>query len=152
MSQNKHAPTFVDLCAGCGGLSLGLMNAGWKGLFAVEKNGDAFKTLKFNLLGTRQTKFSWPSWLPQTELALEDLTEKYAANLTALRGQVDLLAGGPPCQGFSTFGRRRAHDPRNQVFRQYLKVVEFLQPKMVLMEIRGSSRVRMGSRQLITSA
>ncbi len=138
MSQNKHAPTFVDLCAGCGGLSLGLMNAGWKGLFAVEKNGDAFKTLKFNLLGTRPTKFSWPSWLPQTELALEDLTEKYAAKLTALRGQVDLLAGGPPCQGFSTFGRRRAHDPRNQVFRQYLKVVELLQPKMVLMEnVRG---------------
>ena len=138
MSQNKHAPTFVDLCAGCGGLSLGLMSAGWNGLFAVEKNSDAFKTLRFNLLGSRQTKFLWPGWLPQSELALEDLTENHEANLTALRGQVDLLAGGPPCQGFSTFGRRRAHDPRNQVFRQYLRVVELLQPKMVLMEnVRG---------------
>ena len=138
MSLNKKSPTFVDLCAGCGGLSLGLMNAGWNGMFAVEKNEDAFKTLKFNLLGNHTPTFSWPDWLPQAELSLEELTEKYAANLKALRGQVDLLAGGPPCQGFSTFGRRRAHDPRNQVFRQYLKVVELLQPKMVLMEnVRG---------------
>jgi len=138
MSHSKQSPTFVDLCAGCGGLSLGLMNAGWRGLFAIEKNEDAFKTLKFNLLGNRHQNYSWPHWLPQSEISLEDLTAKHAVSLQALRGQVDLLAGGPPCQGFSTFGRRHAHDPRNQVFRQYLKVVELLQPKMVLMEnVRG---------------
>jgi DNA (cytosine-5)-methyltransferase 1 len=138
MGQAKHPPTFVDLCAGCGGLSLGLMNAGWKGLFAVEKNEDAFKTLKFNLLGDRKKKFFWPDWLPEREISLEDLTAKHAARLKELRGTIDLLAGGPPCQGFSTFGRRSASDPRNQIFRQYLKVVELLQPKMVLMEnVRG---------------
>lgn len=138
MTHNKHTPTFVDLCAGCGGLSLGLLNAGWRGLLAVEKNTDAFATLSFNLLSSRSPHFSWPAWLPKSAHSLEDLSDKYSSNLKSLRKQVDLLAGGPPCQGFSTVGRRRAHDPRNQVFRHYLKIVEFLQPKMVLMEnVRG---------------
>ena len=138
MTRRPQPPTFVDLCAGCGGLSLGLFNAGWRGLFAVEKNSDAFETLKHNLLGDSATKFSWPDWLPREELSLEDLTDKHAHQLKAMRGQVDLLAGGPPCQGFSSIGRRQAHDPRNQLFRQYLKVVDLLQPKMVLMEnVRG---------------
>ena len=132
----KH--TFIDLCAGCGGLSLGLRNAGWQGLFAVEKNGDAFATLSHNLIEKKHPSFAWPSWLERSPHSLEDLTAKHAEQLRAMRGQVDLLAGGPPCQGFSTFGLRKAHDPRNQVFRQYLKVVELLQPKMVLMEnVRG---------------
>ena len=43
-------PTYIDIFAGCGGLSLGLHNAGWQGLFAVEKNADAFKTLEYNLI------------------------------------------------------------------------------------------------------
>jgi len=136
--STNNSPTFVDLCAGCGGLSLGLFNAGWRGLFAVEKDKDAFSTLAHNLLGTKEPHFAWPSWLAQSPHSLEDLTAKHGNQLMAMRGRVGLLAGGPPCQGFSTFGRRKAHDPRNQVFRQYLKVVAFLQPKMVLMEnVRG---------------
>lgn len=137
----KNAPTFVDLCAGCGGLSLGLVNAGWRGLFAVEKDGDAFGTLAHNLLEGQHNHFQWPPWLPRTPHSLEEMTTKYAEQLKAQRGKVDLLAGGPPCQGFSTIGRRKAHDPRNQLFRQYLKVVELLQPKVVLMEnVRGIMR------------
>ncbi|MGE8340948.1 MAG: DNA cytosine methyltransferase, partial [Flavobacterium sp.] len=42
--------TYIDLFAGCGGLSLGLHQSGWKGIFAVEKNPDAFKTLEFNII------------------------------------------------------------------------------------------------------
>lgn len=138
MTRKKNSLNFVDLCAGCGGLSLGLLNAGWTGLFAVEKNEDAFATLAHNLLGKRRPHFTWPSWLERSPHSLEDLTVKHADQLRGLRGQVDLLAGGPPCQGFSTFGRRKAHDPRNQVFRHYLKIVELLQPDMVLMEnVRG---------------
>jgi DNA (cytosine-5)-methyltransferase 1 len=53
---------YIDLFAGCGGLSLGLHNAGWKGLFAIEKNADAFKTLEYNLITTKN-HFEWPSWL-----------------------------------------------------------------------------------------
>src|SRR5688572_13224188 len=138
MMRRTQQPTFVDLCAGCGGLSLGLFNAGWRGLFAIEKNKDAFATLSHNFLESKQPRFAWPTWLPQSELSLEDLTSRHSDHLKAMRGQVDLLAGGPPCQGFSTFGRRKAHDPRNQVFREYLKVVELIEPQMVMMEnVRG---------------
>jgi DNA (cytosine-5)-methyltransferase 1 len=129
---------FIDLCAGCGGLSLGLLHAGWRGLFAIERDSSAFESLSFNLLQTQSTKFDWPKWLPQQAMSIESLLSRYEADLEKLRGQVDLLAGGPPCQGFSTFGLRRAHDPRNQVFRQYLKLVGIVQPRIVLMEnVRG---------------
>lgn len=71
-------------------------------------------------------------------MSIEKLLSQHTGNLQKLRGKVDLLAGGPPCQGFSTFGRRRAHDPRNQVFRQYLKLVDIVRPTIVLMEnVRG---------------
>lgn len=129
---------FIDLCAGCGGLSLGLLNAGWRGLLAVEKDQHAFASLSYNLLKKETPHFDWPLWLPKESNSLEHLTSNYWGGLKKLRGQVDLLAGGPPCQGFSTFGQRHAHDPRNQVFRHYLKLVSLVQPSMVLMEnVRG---------------
>lgn len=53
---------YIDIFAGCGGLSLGLHNAGWKGLFAVEKNEDAFSTLKYNLID-KLGHFEWVDWL-----------------------------------------------------------------------------------------
>lgn len=130
--------TFIDLCAGCGGLSLGLMKAGWKGLFAVEKNDLAFKTLSHNLIEGKNFKFDWPEWLPKKEISIESLLSSHERKLTTLRGKVDLLAGGPPCQGFSTVGKRVAHDPRNQVFRHYMKLVNILEPDAVVMEnVRG---------------
>ena len=54
---------YIDLFAGCGGLSLGLYNAGWKGLFAIEKSPHAFETLKYNLI-EKKRHFNWPEWLP----------------------------------------------------------------------------------------
>jgi len=130
--------TFIDLCAGCGGLSLGLMEAGWRGLFAVEKNDLAFKTLSHNLISGNNFKFDWPGWLPKKPISIESLLSSHKGNLFSLRGQVSLLAGGPPCQGFSTVGKRVAHDPRNQVFRHYMKLVTILEPDAVLMEnVRG---------------
>lgn len=130
---------FIDLCAGCGGLSLGLMNSGWEGLFAVEKEKDAFSTLHHNLVGNGAGGwFKWPDWLPREAISIESLLSKHEAELKRHRGRVTLLAGGPPCQGFSSVGRRLAHDPRNQVFKNYVKLVELLQPKAVLMEnVRG---------------
>ena len=53
---------YIDLFAGCGGLSLGLYNAGWHGLFAIEKNADAFSTLATNLI-EKKNHYSWPNWL-----------------------------------------------------------------------------------------
>jgi DNA (cytosine-5)-methyltransferase 1 len=127
--------TFIDLYAGCGGLSLGLMNAGLHGLFAVEKESRAFATLQHNLI-MRQAyiKFHWPDWLPCKPIAVEDLLVDHRKNLESLRGKVLLLAGGPPCQGFSSNGRRIPTDPRNQAFQAYIQIVDVLCPSFVLME------------------
>jgi len=137
--QATSSFNFIDLCAGCGGLSLGLMNAGWEGLFAVEKEKDAFSTLQHNLAKDGAGSwFKWPTWLPKKAISIESLLSDHEANLKQHRGHVTLLAGGPPCQGFSSIGRRLAHDPRNQVFKNYVKLVELLEPKAVLMEnVRG---------------
>lgn len=65
----------IDLFAGCGGSSLGLYQAGWEGLFAIEKNAFAFETLKYNLIENKH-HFNWPDWLPQTEHAIIEVLEK----------------------------------------------------------------------------
>ena len=131
------APTFIDLFAGCGGLSLGLMRAGWKGLFAVEKDTQAFATLKHNLVDDAESNglsYEWPDWLPCKHISVSGLISGYAPYLSSLKGKVDLIAGGPPCQGFSFAGKRKKSDPRNHLFRQYLKLVEIVQPKILLLE------------------
>ncbi len=128
----EPAPVFVDAYAGCGGLSLGLMRAGWKGLFAIEKDLCAFETLSANL------SYNWPRGIEQKPWDIHDLLSTRRNALGNLIGKVDLLAGGPPCQGFSHAGRRRPDDPRNQLFKAYLELVEVLQPRLLLIEnVRG---------------
>ncbi|MFT4936991.1 MAG: DNA (cytosine-5)-methyltransferase 1, partial [Pseudoalteromonas distincta] len=139
IGSGAFAPTYIDVFAGCGGLSLGLHRAGWRGLFAIEKDAFAFATLQANFL-TEGARFSydWPSWLPQQPSTVEGVIAKHRDQLLALRGKVDLLAGGPPCQGFSSAGRRRADDPRNVMVDRYLELVEIVQPKVILLEnVRG---------------
>jgi DNA (cytosine-5)-methyltransferase 1 len=127
--------TFIDAFAGCGGLSLGLMQAGLQGKFAIEHDRFAFATLKANLLSQESPfNYSWPRWLPKEALSMMALLEKYGVNLEALSGSVDILVGGPPCQGFSMAGRRQHDDPRNQLFLQYLRLVGIIKPEIVLIE------------------
>lgn len=126
--------TYIDLFAGCGGLSLGLHKAGWSGVFAVEKNSDAFSTLNHNL----SDHFNWPSWLPRESIDINILLEKYNDELRKLEGTIDLIVGGPPCQGFSMAGKRIESDFRNQLCHSYLKFVEIVKPKMIFFEnVRG---------------
>jgi DNA (cytosine-5)-methyltransferase 1 len=128
---------YIDLFAGCGGLSTGLHMAGWKGLFAVEKNASAFSTLKANLVDRRE-HFSWPTWLATTNWDIKDLLKQKEDELGRLKGTVDLVVGGPPCQGFSTAGRRQEGDERNNLVHTYLKMVELVQPRAILFEnVRG---------------
>ncbi|MDP3742925.1 MAG: DNA cytosine methyltransferase [Methylotenera sp.] len=128
--------TFIDVFSGCGGLSLGLMAAGLQGLFAVEKNSDAFLTLNHNLMGKKgdNFKFKWPSWLPAKNLTTADLLKNHLPQLELLQGKVDVLAGGPPCQGFSMAGRRDPNDPRNILAEEYIKIVALIKPRIVLLE------------------
>ncbi|NVO09138.1 MAG: DNA cytosine methyltransferase [Bacteroidales bacterium] len=125
--------TYIDLFAGCGGLSLGLHNAGWKGLFAIEKNSDAFKTLKHNLI-IKNHHFDWPNWLPQKELEINAVIDNYKSELKELSGKVDLVAGGPPCQGFSMAGRRNENDQRNNLVESYIQFIKLVKPKLLFFE------------------
>lgn len=125
--------TYIDLFAGCGGLSLGLHNAGWKGLFAIEKSPDAFKTLKHNLID-KKNHFSWCDWLPQTNLEIDKVIKQYKNELIKLQGTVDLIAGGPPCQGFSMAGRRKENDDRNKLVKSYIKFIKLVQPNIIFFE------------------
>lgn len=129
--------TYIDLFAGCGGLSLGLHQAGWNGLFAIEKNIDAFETLKYNLIKQKK-HFSWVNWLDPKNHDINAVLDNHAEDLKKLRGTIDLIVGGPPCQGFSMAGQRRESDLRNQLIFSYMKFVDLVQPKLILFEnVRG---------------
>lgn len=125
--------TVIDIFAGCGGLSLGLYLAGWQGLFAIEKSENAFQTLRYNLVDGKD-HFDWPSWLPIAPHDINVITKDYADKLKSLRGKVNLVAGGPPCQGFSMAGKRMEKDVRNQLVFSYVRFIELVQPNMLLFE------------------
>jgi len=132
MDTNKSL--YIDLFAGCGGLSLGLYNSGlWKGLFAIEKNKDAFQTLNHNLIESND-HFQWPDWLPIKEHDINYILKNFAPNLKNLRGKVDLVAGGPPCQGFSTAGKRQETDERNKLIKSYISFIKLVQPNIIFFE------------------
>jgi DNA (cytosine-5)-methyltransferase 1 len=125
---------FIDAFAGCGGLSLGLMAAGCKGVFAIEKSPLAFATLKYNLTKNGDFSFAWPGWLPVQSMTCEDVITTYANEVGTLFGHVNLIVGGPPCQGFSTAGKRNPADPRNKMTEQYLALVGLIKPRFIVIE------------------
>jgi DNA (cytosine-5)-methyltransferase 1 len=113
--------TAVDLFAGAGGLSEGLREAGFHVLVANEKQQDAVLTYKKNH--------------PETKMIPGDITEIGDSELIpAIKGDIDLVAGGPPCQGFSLAGRRNINDKRNSLFKELVKIIREVQPKFFLME------------------
>ncbi|MFC2188249.1 DNA cytosine methyltransferase [Fulvivirgaceae bacterium LMO-SS25] len=129
----EKQPTYIDLFAGCGGLSLGLHNAGWKGLLAIEKSPDAFKTLKHNLIDNRN-HFNWPIWFPKENIEIDNAIKLYKDNFENLKNKVDLVAGGPPCQGFSMAGRRNENDQRNSLIKSYIDFIKIIKPKILFFE------------------
>lgn len=129
--KKKH--NYIDLFAGCGGLSLGLYQSGWQGLFAIEKSPEAFETLEYNLI-KKLDHFNWPDWLPCQPHDINEVSRVYEENLKALAGTVDLVAGGPPCQGFSSAGRRVESDARNELIDSYLQFVRLVKPRIIFFE------------------
>ena len=127
--------TFIDLFAGAGGLSLGLMSSGWQGIFAIEKNAMAFETLSHNLIdGTYGFTYEWPEWFPKKPCTVGRAAGTYRQKLLELRGTITMIVGGPPCQGFSLAGRRDKKDSRNSLFRAYMRIVDAVQPLFILLE------------------
>lgn len=130
----RMGPKCIDLFAGCGGLSLGLAAAGFSPLFAVEAHDDAFATYQANLIERSKAGHEWPTWLEKRAWRAQDLLAQHEEHLAGLRGEIDLIAGGPPCQGFSMNGLRRPDDPRSQMVDVYLEYVEVIRPRLVLLE------------------
>jgi len=138
---------YIDLFAGCGGLSLGLNRAGWEGVFAIEKSPHAFETLKFNLIDNKR-HFDWPEWLPQKENDINDVIKNYSDELKQLQGQITLIAGGPPCQGFSIAGQRNENDSRNKLIDSYVKFVSLVKPQLIFFEnVKGFTMEFKGNEQ-----
>lgn len=122
----------ISLFSGAGGLDLGLETAGFRTFAAVEIDRAARATLEANTA-------HWP----RPPFIAADITTLGAADLLAAtgltRGEVTLVSGGPPCQPFSTAGRREAlNDPRGSLFRDFLRMVDGIQPRFFVMEnVRG---------------
>ena len=130
-------PKYIDLYAGCGGLSWGLMRSGWKGVFAVEKDAFAFATLKHNLI-KRKKHFQWPAWFPIEAHDINEVLSNYKSKIGKLASTVDMIVGGPPCQGFSVNGRRDEKDKRNKLVDSYVSFIELVKPKLLFFEnVRG---------------
>lgn len=122
--MHPAAPRAVDVFAGAGGLSLGLRWAGFQVVSAVELDAWAALTYSYNHSGTKVFQV--------------DITQLSDGELVELGGQskVDLLAGGPPCQGFSVAGPagKDPNDPRNSLFVELVRTAHILQPEVILME------------------
>lgn len=111
--------------------------AGLEGQFAVERDSMAFETFAANFLGERRLpveKFAWPGWLEKKAWPIDELLSAHLTRLAQLEGAIEVLAGGPPCQGFSFAGKRNESDPRNQLFEKYVEVVEAIKPLAVVLE------------------
>ena len=125
MGSNKF--TLVDLFAGCGGLGLGFHQAGFETLLANELHPDPAKTYTENLLVKHPERMKVGS-------ISEVLSNKEIELLEISPNEVTCIAGGPPCQGFSMAGKGIANDPRNHLYREYLRVVEKLSPQSIVFE------------------
>lgn len=148
IDMREGSLTYIDLFAGCGGLSLGLAKAGFELLLAVEKSEMAAETFYHNFINRLPDglagKRAWAEYLNLDigeQAARRLIVNEVAAVLREdglldrlRKREVDLVAGGPPCQGFSMAGRRNPEDARNQLPWQFLEFVERLAPKAVLIE------------------
>ena len=127
MNMAKSKPTLVDLFAGCGGVALGFHDAGFETLFANEMHPDPAETYRKNLLvGAEEKMIVGP--------VQKVFQNKHIDELGIKPFEVDCVAGGPPCQGFSNAGPNIANDPRNKLYRQYLRVIRKIKPKSLFFE------------------
>ena len=113
---------YVDLFSGAGGIAVGARQAGMRKVFSVDVDPDASRTIRRNFPGSRHL-----------EMPIEEVSERVLGD--ALGGdRVNVVFGGPPCEGFSVAGLRNPQDRRNQLFREYIRIVEGIRPDFVVME------------------
>lgn len=118
----------LDLFCGCGGISLGFKREGFEIVAGIDNDRDSLVTFKKNL---------------DTKVFDFDLS-KYTWKNNIFKN-IDVLVGGPPCQGFSLTGTRVKDDPRNKLYAAFLKAIDILNPKIVLIEnVKGMSSLYNG--------
>lgn len=114
--------TFIDLFAGCGGLSLGFEKAGFESLLAIDFWQDALKTYAYNRHGATTLCGDL------SEISPDSIRKSYR-----LSG-VDVIIGGPPCQGFSVAGKHIVEDKRNELYKAFVNFVRVFKPRAFVME------------------
>ena len=118
----NNKPKVIDLFCGCGGLSQGFIDAGYNIILGIDKWQDAIETFNFNHKNSNGIVADLLTLSPETVSKNEKIDN------------VDVIIGGPPCQGFSIAGKRKVDDERNQLYKSFLHYVEFFKPKAFLME------------------
>lgn len=130
--SNKKKLTLVDFFCGAGGLSLGFVEEGFNIKLANDIQDVCIETYKYN----------HPE-LPTSKIIEGDIKEIVDNVENYIDADIDIVVGGPPCQGFSEANRQRViDDPRNKLYKYYVKAVEKIAPKFVLMEnVKGMLKV-----------
>lgn len=120
--QRDRKPAVVDLFCGAGGLSEGFRMAGYKVLLGLDMDKHSIETFRKNHKGAK--------------VITEDVRKISAEHIRKMIGnaRVDVIVGGPPCQGFSVAGERDPRDPRNSLFMEFIRIVGGLRPEWVVME------------------
>lgn len=114
----------IDLFCGCGGFSLGFQQAGFQVQLGIDLWADATVTYKKN----------FPNALGLNE-DIKNVSADMMLNLLQMSGdEIDVIIGGPPCQGFSLSGKRNEDDPRNELYKSFVSIVGSIQPKIFVME------------------
>ena len=134
----KKGLNTIDLFSGAGGLSCGFEQAGFNILLGTDNNKTALETFKLNH--------------PDSKILLGDISEISTKDIlkTIDHQKIDVIIGGPPCQGFSLAGDRDPKDPRNSLFKEYLRIVKEIKPKVFIMEnVRGILSMKNDSGQKV---
>ena len=116
----KKRPTCIDLFCGAGGMSLGFEEAGFDIVAGVEIDPVHANVHTFNF--------------PNCTVYRQDISELTGETFLKDHGEIDVVIGGPPCQGFSLIGKRDSTDERNQLVMEYMRIVSEVKPRYFVME------------------
>ncbi len=134
IQRARRRPLAIDLFAGAGGLSLGLEQAGFDVVAAVEYDAVHAAVHEFNFPLTRVVCRDVSKIDSEDLRAAASEGRRLHGHIGSWNGEIDLIAGGPPCQGFSLMGKRLIDDPRNRLVFHFFRLVKEMRPRHFLME------------------